>query len=355
MIKNLSALYLTKPENIRYFTGFIGTFGIALVSSNHTYLITDGRYTEQAKKLCNKKTQIIIIKDSLNEEIKKLAQKHKWQKVGFEGNHLTYYQALKIRRDYKPLNLTPLGGEIDQLRIIKTEQEISTMKESQHINEKTLTETLKFLKVGITEAEIAWKIREIAYQLGATELAFDPIIAFGKNSSSPHYTPDHKCKLKKGDVVLIDMGVKYEGYCSDMTRTFFTKPPSTQEAEVYNTVLAAQVNAINKLKPGMRGKQGDLLSRQIIEQAGYGDHFAHANGHGVGLEIHESPSLSSKSKHQDRNMRLAKNMIITVEPGIYLPGKFGVRIEDMIVIKDEQNINLTKFPKQIIESFQFNL
>lgn len=348
--KGLDAIFLTKPENTRYFTNFIGTFGFALITkANQKFLITDSRYTEQAKKLCTKDTQIIIVENSFNEELAKLIKKLHIKKIGFESENLSYHQALKLRREHKEQSFVPLSKEVDQLRMVKTANEIKKIQKSQLLNEQTLSQVLKLVKTGISETEIAWQIYKIGRDFGADSTSFDPIIGFGKNSASPHYMPNKNCKLKKGDIVLIDMGLKYEGYCSDMTRTFFTVTPSSQQAEVYNTVLSAQVNALENLQIGATGKTGDELSRSIINKAGYGDFFTHANGHGLGLEIHESPSLSSKTKHKDRSIILAENMVVTVEPGIYLPNKFGIRIEDMVLIQKSKNQNLTKFPKKINE------
>jgi Xaa-Pro aminopeptidase len=343
--QNIEAILVTKPENIRYHTGFIGSFGQVILTGKKKYLFTDARYTLQAKKLCDNKTSIVIIKD-YQEDLNKILAKHKINNIGFEDSHLTVSQFKAIKKYFKGPKLKPIGLALDHYRIIKTEQEIKLIRKSQKINEDTLAKVIRNLKVGQTEAEIAWKLVSTGRSMGAEDVSFDPIVAFGKNSASPHYTPANR-KYKKGDVALIDMGFKYQGYCSDMTRTFLPKAATTQMLNVYNTVLEAQRNCINNLQPGMKGSKGDKLSRELINKNGFKENFPHANGHGVGLEIHEAPSLSFKAKHKDKSMTIQENMVITVEPGIYLENKFGIRIEDMIVVKSGRNKNLTRYPKDL--------
>lgn len=341
----IQAILVTKPENIRYHTGFLGSFGQVILTSQKKFLLTDSRYAIQAKKLCDSKTTIVII-DDYKEDLNKILAKQKIESIGFEDHHLTVSQFKSIKKYFKGIKLKPLGNDLDHQRIIKTDKEIKLIQKSQRINEEALAKVIRNLKVGQTETEIAWKLISTGRSLGAEDLSFDPIVAFGKNSASPHYTPSNR-KYKKGDVVLIDMGFKYQGYCSDMTRTFLPKQATTEMLNVYNTVLEAQRNCIKNLQPNMKGSDGDKLSRELINKNGFEGKFTHANGHGVGLEIHEAPSLSSKAKHKDKSMIIQENMVITVEPGIYLENKFGIRIEDMIVVKSGRNKNLTRFPKDL--------
>ncbi len=343
-----SNLLLTKPENIYYHTGFLGSYGFALLTKKgETYLFTDGRYALQAQKLCKKNTKIIIMTETPQQELSKIFKKHKITQLGFEANHLSYNAALKLRKEHKSTKLIPLDRAVDQLRVVKTEDELKLIKESQKLNEKVLQSVISQIKLGISEAEIAWQIYKTARDLGAETTSFDPIVAFGANSASPHYMAEHKRKLKKGDLILIDMGVKLNQYCSDMTRVFFTTKPTAEQKEVYNTVLNAQEYTIKNLRVGQKAFLGDKFARDIIATCGFGDYFTHANGHGIGLEIHEAPSLSSKPKHTDRNLILQENTVVTVEPGVYLPNKFGIRIEDMICLKANGTENFTKFPKKI--------
>jgi Xaa-Pro aminopeptidase len=341
----LNALLVTKPENVRYLTNFIGSFGQAIATKSATYLITDPRYALQAKTMCNKDVHIVII-ENYEEDIKKILKKHRVKNIGIEDTNLTYSTYLKFKKILKEFKLYPLGHSLDHERLIKSKKELELIIKSQQINEKTLKQVLKLLKPGVKEKDLAWKIVDIGHQLGAEDISFVPIVAFGENSASPHYTPAER-KYKKSDVVLIDMGMKYQGYCSDMTRTFLPKKAPTSLIDHYEIVLSAQENCIQNVRAGDKGSRGDLLSRDVFAALDLDQYFTHANGHGVGLEIHEAPSLSSKQKHADRTMKLEEDMVVTVEPGIYLEGKYGIRIEDMIVIGRNENKNLTKFPKQL--------
>lgn len=340
-----NCLFVTKPENVRYLTGFIGSFGQVIATKSNLYLLTDSRYTIQAKKLCKKNVEIIII-DNYEETLKKILKKHRIKTIGIEDNNLTYGGFLKLKKLLKGHKLTPIGSNLDHLRKIKTKDEINLIQKSQKINEKTLKEALKLLKPGIKEKDLAWKIIDIGHSFGAEDISFEPIVAFGKNSASPHYTPSDS-KYKKSDVVLIDIGMKYQGYCSDMTRTFLPNTSSNKLIEHYELILTAQENCIQNLKAGDKGTHGDYLSRGVFEAVDLADKFTHSNGHGVGLEIHEAPSLSIKQKRKDRTMKIEENMVITVEPGLYFEGEYGIRIEDMIVVGKKKNKNLTKFPKKL--------
>lgn len=339
-------ILITKSENIFHQTGFKGSFAQLLKTPTNIYLITDSRYKLMAESKCKPGIQIVIIED-YQKDLNAIFKKHKIRTLYFESNDFTYSRFLGFQKLFPKIKLKPLQNEIDLLRIIKTDLEIELIQKSQQLNEKVLTKALKFLKAGVTEKELANKIVTIGLELGAEKVSFDPIVAFGKNSASPHYTPDN-CKLGENDIVLIDMGFVLNGYCSDMSRTFLPKNPTPKMKEMYDLVLKAQNNCIQNLRPGLTGIQGDKLSRDIFKQAELDAYFTHANGHGVGLEIHESPSLSSKAKHKDKKLTLAPNMVVTVEPGLYFEGEFGIRIEDMVVIgtnNDTPVRNLTQFPK----------
>lgn len=334
---------ITKPENVKYLSGFSGSFGELIITSNKKYLITDARYKEQAKKLTNPDFEIIII-ENYKEDLSKLFKDNKIKTLRFESTNFTYSKFVSYSKVFSKIKLKPIQTEIDLLRMIKSEHEISLIQKSQVLNENTLTQALKFLKPGISEKELANKIITIGLDLGAETVSFDPIVAFGKNSSSPHYTPD-KYKLKESDIALIDIGFKLNGYCSDMSRTFLPKNARSEMKNMYSLVLEAQENCLKNLKSGIKASLGDKLSRDVFIKAGLDQYFTHANGHGVGLEIHEAPSLSSKAKHKDKNIILQENMVVTVEPGLYFSGKFGIRIEDMAVITKSGIKNLTKFAK----------
>lgn len=346
---------ITDKSNIKYLSNFTGSNGILLVSNKKTYLFTDFRYIERAKKSVKKGIQVIELN---KENWQKLLKKENAKIIGIEEDNLTISRFKKIkklcrttRRQNRPgikIKFQNISGVIESRREIKSPEEIKLTIKSQRINEKVFLVIKKFIQDSIstksqksklpTEIELAWKIRELGYKFGAEEMSFDPIVAFGKHTAIPHHSPD-KTRLKKGDIVMIDMGMKYKGFCSDMTRMIFTAPPTKFQKEIYELVLKAQKNGIKRIISGITGRKADALSRDMIVKKGYGENYGHAGGHGIGLDIHEKPSLSDKYTE-----KLKENSIITVEPGIYLTGKFGVRIEDMILVKKDKSINLTRIP-----------
>lgn len=331
---------VTKAENIFYLSGFKGSFAELILTPQKKFLITDARYKEQAKKLVKNDFEIIII-ENYKEDLEQIFKKNKIKSLQFEANNFTYSKYLAYKKIFPKIKLSPIKKSLDLQRIIKTDKEIKLIQNSQKLNEKVLYQIQKLLKPGITEKEISNKIITIGYEIGADAVSFDPIVAFGKNSASPHYTPSNT-KLTSKDNILIDMGFILNGYCSDMSRTFLPKNPPSELQNMYNLVLEAQENCLRNIKSGITGMQADNLSRSIFKKANLEQYFTHANGHGIGLEIHEAPSLSCKSKHKDKNIILQKNMVVTVEPGLYFEGKYGIRIEDIKVIDGK---NLTQYPK----------
>lgn len=335
-------LLVTSPVNIHYLSNFTGSKAIILKTSKHRYFITDSRYFDEARKTV---PQDFILekyqKNEFEEFWEKTLKKHHIKELFFETDNLTCSAFKKWKKISRPTKLIPQSGEIEKLRAIKRTEEVALIIRSQRINEQIFYSIIKLLKPGIKESEIAWKIQEIAHDLNAEDLSFKPIIAFGKNSGIPHHQSNNT-KLKKGDIVLIDMGVKYKSYCSDMTRTLFTKTPTLFEAKIYEMALNAQKKAISKIKPGITGHKAWHIAANIFGKTDHLKNFTHGLGHGIGQEIHESPSLAEKSKD-----KLAENMIITLEPGIYIEGKFGIRIEDLGIITKDGFKNLTKAKKEL--------
>lgn len=334
---------ITSKSNIAYLSNFTGSSGFMLLTKTSKYLFTDFRYIERAKNTIKKGIKIVELGKKPEEPWKKILKKHRIKKLGVEESQLTVARFKHFKKISGPgIKFSDISGEIERIREIKTPKEIELITKSQRINERVLAEIKKIIhrhsaaESHITELGLAWKIKELGNKFGAEDVSFDPIVAFGAHSALPHHSPD-KTRLKKGDIVLIDMGMKYQGYCSDMSRMVFTGKPTPKQQEIYNLVLTAQQTAIKSIKAGMTGKKADALSRKIIEKAGYGEKYGHAGGHGIGLDIHEIPSLAEKY-----TKKLRPNSIITVEPGIYLPGEFGVRIEDMILITKTGNRNLTR-------------
>ena len=236
-----------------------------------------------------------------------------------------------------------LGSALDGLRVIKNEEELAWMERAEQIGDEAFSYILGELRPGISELEVAAKLEYFMRSNGAEKVSFDAIVASGLNSAMPHAVPTGKL-LEKGDFVTLDFGCKYQGYCSDMTRTVVIGKADSRQKEIYQIVLDAQLAALEGLRPGMTGAEGDRLAREAIEKAGYGEYFGHGLGHSVGLEIHEKPALSMK----DQTV-LCPGMIETVEPGIYIPGFGGVRIEDMVVLTETGIRNLTSSPKELIE------
>lgn len=337
----LDALFVTKRTNIFYLTGFKGTYGYVLVTKNHIYLFTDGRYIEKARKAVNNECRVIDATEGLMHKVHNMLVKHRVKAIGVEGKDITFsmYNQFNILNGFK---IRDAGELVEEFRMIKTKDELRAMRQSQRFNEQVLKLIIGELKVGVTEADIAWRIGLIAHDLGACGLSFAPIVAFGGHTAMPHHEVSAKKKLKRGDMILIDMGMKCNDYCSDMTRTFFTKVPTSQQAEVYNTVLEANQRAIKMAKPGNTCDAVDKEARRHISHSGYSKKFTHSTGHGIGLDVHEPPKVG---KFVDSVLK--PGVVITVEPGIYLPGKLGVRIEDMVEIQEKGNQVLTKYPKDI--------
>lgn len=349
-------LLITYPTNVTYLTSYTGTNGFAIFTNKKIYLLTDARYLTAAKKLASQKSrnaqpkfnkiplEVINISDGLTKEISKIIKAHKYKSLYFEEKHLNvgFYKHLSL--ELKPIKLKPTLDLVEIHRAEKTPAELKNIAKAQEITDQVFKTLKKELKPGRTEKQIAWQIEILLRKYGAEENSFPSIVAFEEHSAIPHHQPTDK-KLTKGEVVLIDMGLKFKRYCSDMTRTLFTKPPNREQEKVYQTVLAAQKKGIENIKPGRMCKNSDLSARKIIQKAGYAEYFGHSYGHGVGLDIHEAPTLSTKSPD-----KFKENIVVTAEPGIYLPGKFGIRIEDMLIVRKNSAKNLTKSPKELKDS-----
>jgi Xaa-Pro aminopeptidase len=328
---------ITHLTNIRYLIGFTGTYGFMLLGKKN-YFFTDFRYRGFAEELQRSKTRIPFKFIELNKDFEQTFKKLAGRSLEFEADHLTIQELQGWKKRFKGISFKALKKTIEDRRLIKDAEEIKNLKKSQQINEETLKRLQKLFKPGVTELELAWQVKVIGHELGAEDISFEPIIAFGAHSATPHHQ-NSNTKLKAGDVVLVDMGMKYKGYCSDMTRTFFTKKPTAEQEDVYFKVLTAQEDAIKALKAGVKCAKLDEISRKSMG-ADAAAHFGHSLGHGIGLDVHEAPNLSSRSKDT-----LKENMIVTVEPGIYLPGRFGVRIEDMGRVTKTGYENFTKAEK----------
>lgn len=337
---HIDAMLVTSPYNRRYITNFTGSAGSALITETDCLFITDFRYTEQASSQA-KGYDIIQHNGSIIDEIAKQVEKLGIRKLGFEKDYVTFSE-YQLYQKALQAELIPVSRLIENLRLIKSEQEIKTLKVAADIADATFKHILDYLKPGVSELDVANEMEYFMRKAGATSSSFDTIVASGKRSALPHGVASNKV-IEKGDFVTLDFGALYNGYVSDLTRTVAVGEPSEKLKEIYQIVLEAQLRAMNQLTSGMTGVEADAIARDYITEKGYGDHFGHSLGHGIGLEVHEGPSLSTRSKTV-----LKPGMIVTVEPGIYLQGIGGVRIEDDTIIKDTGNEPLTHSPKDLI-------
>ncbi len=336
------ALVLTSEVNRRYATGFHSTAGVCYLSDKQAVFLTDFRYSEAARQqIAGFTVQEIQIEDSYTAAVNRLAAQDGVKTIALEDETLTHAEYRRWERGLTAKTI-PLGRAAADLRIVKTEDEVSQIVSAQRIAEQAFTEILNELRPGVTEQEIAARLTYLMLHYGAENMSFDPIVVSGENSSKPHGVPTEK-PLAPGEFVTMDFGCIYHGYCSDMTRTVAIGHVTEEMERVYSTVLDAQLAGIAAAKAGVSGREVDAAARKVITDAGYGSAFGHGFGHGVGLEIHEAPRASQRSEQP-----LPAGCILTAEPGIYLPGKFGVRIEDMLFVIEDGCINLTDAPKQLI-------
>ena len=348
-IKNLQkkleknqAFLISSPENRRYLTGFPSSDGYLLITSDDAVFFIDSRYIEAAQNKITECTEIVLLK-SLSEQLKVYAEKLGIETVFTEEEKLSVSEFNKFCKILPCECVADKADEaVNELRRAKNCEEKAKILEAQSIAEKAFDHVLGFIKEGVTEREVALTLDFFMLKNGAEAISFETIAVSGKNSSMPHGVPGDK-KIEKGDFLTLDFGAVVDGYHSDMTRTIAIGEVSSKQAEIYETVLKAQLASLEVLKAGVSCKDADAAARDIIVSAGYGEFFGHGTGHGVGIEIHEQPRLSPKS-----TQTLIAGDVVTVEPGIYLPGEFGVRIEDMAFITENGFENLTKSPKSLI-------
>lgn len=328
--------------NRRYFTGMKSSDGTLVVFKDKAYLIIDFRYIEKARQTA--KDCEVILQDRLYHQINELIKKHDAGNVCVNTEFCTVEQfnAFKCSLKAQVSSDNALSKAIRNIRMVKTQDEIDNMIAAQRIAEKGFEHILEIIRPGMTEREVQLELDYFMLRKGAEELSFDTIALSGKNTSLPHGVPSDKA-IQQGDFVLLDFGAVVNGYHSDMTRTFCIGEPSDKMRRVYDIVLRAQLSALDAVKAGMTGKELDSVARDIIAQEGFGENFGHSLGHGVGMEIHEAPYASPS-----KDNILKENSIVTVEPGIYLEGEFGVRIEDFVIVKNNGCENMTKAEKQLI-------
>ena len=336
----IHALAVTHLTNVRYLCGFTGSSGMLLVSPKHIYFITDFRYAAQAQHQIGDVAEIVIAKHGLWKEAAKIAGKHASHDVGIEAEHMSVATFNQVKALLpKGVHPTATEGVVEALRLAKDEAELSILREAVRIADETFAEALELLKPGISEKAVAAAIESGIKARGGTGTSFDTIVASGMRSALPHGVASDKI-IEKGDLVTIDMGARYGGYCSDMTRTVCVGKASKTQKEIYELVYRAQVAAVEALRPGLSCKAADTVARDIIDAAGHKKQFGHGLGHGVGIDIHEAPRLSPLGKG-----KLHAGMIVTCEPGVYVADFGGVRIEDMLHITNVGAEILTQTPK----------
>ncbi len=333
----LDGLLVTCQENRFYLSGFSAhdtaineSSGALLITRHRDFLLTDGRYQLQAREEAAG-FQLIVYKKGLAEGCKQALEitgDSKINRIAYEPSFITCETLQRLRSALGDLEFKPYGQKLVTMRSIKDEQELDAIRSAVSVAEDILQDIWDRIKQGMTEKEVAFMLLEGCY-LRADGPSFPPIVASGPNAALPHAVPSDR-RIREGEPVIIDMGVRLNGYCSDMTRTLFVGEPDDQFRNIYMVVKRAQAAAQNGIAPGISARTADMIARKVIQDAGYGDFFVHSLGHGVGIAVHEMPTLSFRNR-----THLRPGMVITVEPGIYLPGRGGVRLENMAVVRED--------------------
>ncbi len=340
-VHDLDAMLVTSAPGEFYAAGFHGE-GMAVVTPAQTWYYTDSRYIEAAGQLV-KDAQVGMIRTG--QTYRQLAQDivsaQGIRRLGFEDNYMSVAEYSQWKEEVRA-ELVPASEILDLLRMVKDEEELAAMKEAQRVTDEAFSEILNDIKPGVAECEIAAKLTYLMARKGAERNSFDPIVACGANGSKPHAIPS-QALIQKGQFVTMDFGCVVGGYCSDMTRTVAVGQPTDEMKFVYDTVLKAQLAGIAAAHGGVTGAEIHNIGAKIIADAGYGDYFGHGFGHSLGIEIHENPRFSPLW-----DKVIPAGACLSAEPGIYLPGKFGVRIEDVIMLTDDGCIDITRSPKELI-------
>lgn len=340
----VDALMVSSDENRRYLSGFAGSAGSLIITPEEAVLATDFRYVEQAGQQAPD-CRVLRTRNGLS-WLTDLLKELKVQRLGFEGDQMTVatheriLKALVESNGGSHISLVATSGLVEGLRSVKDAQELATLTRAIEIGDQAFREVSHTIREGQTELEVAWMLEKAVRELGAEAVSFDTIVAAGPSAALPHHHPDDR-PIRAGEPIIIDMGARYQGYCSDLSRTLCLGRPDDTFRKVYDTVLGAQLTAIATVEAGMSATDADGLARTVIEEAGYGENFGHSLGHGVGLEIHEQPGVGPGS-----TTVLADGMVFTIEPGIYISGWGGVRIEDVVVLESGKARVISKAPKQ---------
>jgi len=338
--KNIEAVLVTKCNNYMYLSGFTGSSAVLVITANDEVLVTDFRYVEQAQKQAPS-YRIVESKGSMFGALNEIFENTKIERLAFEDSHMTVASFNENKKKLRINKWVPLGGIFEELRRIKDSDEIEIIRKAVKIADDAFKYILDLIKPGVAEVELGAELEYFMKKQGASGVSFESIIASGVRASMPHGVASEK-RIEYGDVVTMDFGALYEGYCSDMTRTVFLGKPKEELKKIYGIVLEAQKMGLENVISGRTGREIDFVVRQYIARAGFGDNFGHGLGHGVGLEIHEEPILSMSGE-----IKMEDGMVVTVEPGIYVNGLGGVRIEDMVVVRGSNPEILTTSVKDI--------
>ncbi|GAE87639.1 aminopeptidase P family protein [Acetivibrio straminisolvens] len=339
--KGIDAAIIAKNANYFYLSGFTGSFAYLVITQNDAVLVTDFRYREQARVQAPL-FQIVEYNDNIYSFLNEIVKSKGIEILGFEEDYITYRKFKEFENKFSVKELKPLEGIAEVMRMKKDQRELEIIKKAVKIADDAFNHILGFIKPGVKEVEIAAELEYFMKKQGAKGTSFETIVASGVRSALPHGVASEKV-IEMGDVVTMDFGAVFEGYCSDMTRTVFVGKPKEELLKIYNTVLTAQKTALEGAVKGLKGKKIDAIAREIIYNEGFGFNFGHGLGHGVGIEIHEEPRLSPSGE-----IIMDDGMVVTVEPGIYVNGLGGVRIEDMIVINGNNPDVLTSSKKDMI-------
>ena len=335
--ESLDALLVMSAENRRYLSEFTGSSGALIITKESRFLMSDFRYKAQGAEQAEE-FEFILQEKGLLESIVSFMNSKGLKRIGFEGDHVNYNTYSQLSKSF---DVVPLTGEVEKIRLIKTDEELDLIIKACEIADQSYEYILTYVKAGMTELEVKNELEAHMTSLGASGPSFDTIVASGHRGALPHGVASDKV-IEDGDMVTLDFGAWYKGYASDITRTFAVGSVSPEMEEIYNIVLESQLKSLDEIKAGMTGKEADSIARDVISAKGHGEHFGHSLGHGLGLEVHELPGLSQKS-----TMTLEPGMVITIEPGIYVDGLGGVRIEDDAVVTEKGLKKLTHSSKKL--------
>lgn len=338
------AALIMSPYNMRYFSGFSGGEGYVLITKNHGYVLVDSRYTGAAREEAYNRFSVheFNSQNPFSDMLRGFISDNNIKSLVFEEDFVSVQTYNTLREMLSGIELIPMSADINRARMIKTDAEVELIAHAEQIGVDAFNHVLGYIKPEVTESEIAAELEYFMKRQGAQKTSFDTIVLSGARCALPHGVPGDN-KIKNGDFVLMDFGCVYQGYCSDMTRTVAVGEVDKKLKDIYDIVRTAQAAGLEAIKAGITGKAADSAARQVIEERGYGKYFGHSLGHGVGLQIHELPNLSPKSE-----IVLKENMIVSCEPGIYIYGYGGVRIEDLVCVQKDGIRNLTNLTRDLI-------